>query len=361
MFPIMSFPGMNWLADPAAASAREPAPADQDTAPPPEVSGHKPQAPARFGSTLPIGLALGGGAARGFAHIGILRVLERHGIQPRVIAGTSIGAVVGGIWAAGKLGELEEWALGLTKRNVLGLLDFALGSPGLIGGRRLVQLMRREVGDLVIEDLPIRFAAIATELGTGHEIWLSRGDFVNAIRASYALPGIFTPVKVGGRWLMDGALVNPIPVSAARALGARLVIAVNLNSDAFGRGTVIQDHNASDPAAGVLDEVAAVVDEEKLSIAARLSPERLKRQFFAAPAQDGPRGLSTVMIDAFNIIQDRIARSRLAGDPPDVILSPKLARIGLFEFQRAREAIAAGEEAAERAMADIEHAVRALG
>ncbi|QRG06589.1 patatin-like phospholipase family protein [Xanthobacter dioxanivorans] len=304
-----------------------------------------------------IGLALGGGAARGFAHIGVLKVLEKNRIRPSVIAGTSIGAVVGGIWAAGKLDMLEAWALSLTKRNVLGLLDFALGGAGLIGGRRLVELMRREVGDLSIEDLPLVFAAIATELGTGHEIWLTRGDFVEAIRASYALPGIFTPVKVGGRWLMDGALVNPVPVSAARAMGARMVIAVNLNADVFGRGTVIQDHG------GVVERVAEVaLTDKKAGIAGMLSPDRLRRQFFAGGhVSDGPRGLSTVMIDAFNITQDRIARSRLAGDPPDLMLSPKLGRIGLFEFQRAKEAIAAGMEAAERALDDIQAGMVALG
>jgi NTE family protein len=319
---------------------------DLDAAPPPpKTPDHRPA----------LGLALGGGAARGFAHIGILRVLEKNGIRPRVIAGTSIGAVVGGLWACGKLDALEDWALGLTKRRVVGMLDFALGGAGLIGGRRLVDLMREKVGDVAIEDLPVVFGAIATELGTGHEIWLTRGDFVEALRASYALPGIFTPVNVGGRWLMDGALVNPVPVSPARALGARLVLAVNLNSDVFGRGTVVHDHG------GVVGHVADVaIAGKRRTLMSRLSPDRLRRRFFTAPADDGPRGLSTVMIDAFNITQDRIARSRLAGDPPDLTVSPKLASIGLFDFQRAREAIAAGAEAAERSLDDIAAAVAAL-
>lgn len=339
---------------PASAPSPSPQPAD---AGPPDLGTPAHAAPRTGVAKGPaIGLALGGGAARGFAHIGVLKALDRAGIRPSVVAGTSIGAVVGGIWAAGKLDTLEDWALSLTKRNVLGLLDFNLGAAGLIGGRRLVELMRRNVGGIAIEDLPIVFAAIATELGTGHEIWLTRGDFVDAIRASYALPGIFTPVKVGGRWLMDGALVNPVPVSAARAMGARMVIAVNLNADVFGRGTVIQDHG------GVVERVAEMaVAEKKEGLAGMLSPERLRRQFFAGPSGDGPRGLTTVMIDAFNITQDRIARSRLAGDPPDVMLSPKLGRIGLFEFQRAKEAIAAGTEAAERALEDISSTMVALG
>lgn len=360
----MLLQSLTWRSGPSAsprgASAAGPAPEDAAVSGAPDF-GTPSHPSARTGRRGPlIGLALGGGAARGFAHIGVLKVLERNGIRPAVIAGTSIGAVVGGIWAAGKLGVLEDWALSLTKRSILGLLDFALGGAGLIGGRRLVELMRREVGDVTIEDLPIVFAAIATELGTGHEIWLTRGDFVEAIRASYALPGIFTPVKVGGRWLMDGALVNPVPVSSARAMGARMVIAVNLNTDVFGHGTVIQDHG------GVVERVAeAALTGKKEGIAAMLSPERLRRQFFAGHAahqvNDGPRGLSTVMIEAFNITQDRIARSRLAGDPPDLMISPKLARIGLFEFQKAKEAIAAGEEATERALADIRTSMVALG
>ncbi|MFG1480948.1 patatin-like phospholipase family protein [Xanthobacter sp. V4C-4] len=314
-----------------------------------------PAHPATRATRPALGLALGGGAARGFAHIGILRVLEKNGLSPGVVTGTSIGAVVGGLWACGKLDALEDWALGLNKRRVLGMLDLALGGAGLIGGKKLVDLMRQNVGDLPIEDLPVVFGAIATELGTGHEIWLTRGDFVEALRASYALPGIFTPVNVGGRWLMDGALVNPVPVSPARALGARLVLAVNLNSEVFGRGTVVHDHG------GVVGQVADVaIAGKRRSLMSRLSPERLRRQFFAAPADDGPRGLSTVMIDAFNITQDRIARSRLAGDPPDLTLAPKLGGIGLFDFQRAREAIAAGAEAAERGLEDIAAAVAAL-
>ena len=196
----------------------------------------------RIDSVRRIGLALGGGAARGFAHIGVIRTLVAKGFKPDIIAGTSIGAVVGGCYAAGKLDEFEEWARSLTRRGVLGYLDVSLGGSGLISGGRLAEQLTEAVGDVTIEDLPLRFAAIATEIGTGHEIWLTRGRLADALRASYALPGIFPPVQVGERWLVDGALVNPVPVSAARALGARLVIAVNVNTDLFGRGT---DHPGS--------------------------------------------------------------------------------------------------------------------
>lgn len=300
-----------------------------------------------------IGLALGGGAARGWAHIGVLRVLEKAGIRPDVIAGTSMGALTGGAWAANRLDQLEEFARSMTKRRMFGFMDWRIGGNGLISGGRLANLLELNFGENNIEDLPVKYAAIATELSSGHEIWLTRGNLIHAMRASYALPGIFTPIKIGGRWLADGALVNPIPVSAARALGARVVIAVNLHSDVFGKGTVIQD-------SGPLSE-----DEPPLPAPAT-KPRHLFGNIFGLPRRrvqtpaDGPRGISAVMMDAFNITQDRISRSRLAGDPPDVMISPRLGGVGLFEFYRAEEAIKAGEEAAERALADIVESVAAL-
>jgi NTE family protein len=301
-----------------------------------------------------IGLALGGGAARGWAHIGVINSLVANGIVPDVIAGTSMGALVGGVWAAGKLSELEAWATGINKRRVLGLLDFRIGGAGLISGGRLAELLSRNLGSLEIEDLPARYAAIATELGTGHEIWLTRGNLVEAMRASYALPGIFSPVKVAGRWLMDGALVNPIPVSAARALGARVVIAVNLHADVFGRGTVIQDTLIEPEEERLPDPV------EKARFGNVFRIDRLIRKQMFGGAGEGPRGISSVMVDAFNITQDRIARSRLAGDPADVMISPKLGKIGLFEFHNAPRAIKLGEEATERALCELNDAIAAL-
>ncbi len=292
-----------------------------------------------------IGLALGGGAARGWSHIGVLRVLEEAGIVPDVIAGCSIGAVVGGCYAAGKLEELEAFALSLTKRRVMGLLDFHFSGAGLIAGGRLQRLLDQDLTDRRVETLPIRFCTIATELVSGHEIWLTRGPLVQAMRASYALPGVFDPVLVGGRWLMDGALVNPIPITAARALGADIVICVNLNGEVRVRGTVIQSYDTEEAS-----------DEQEIEEAIEAAPRRWG--IFPTSRADKPRkpnapGIATVMVDAFNITQDRIARSRLAGDPPDVMVAPKLARMGLFEFHRAQECIALGRQATERALPDI--------
>jgi NTE family protein len=291
-----------------------------------------------------IGLALGGGAARGWSHIGVLRVLAEAGIVPDVIAGCSIGAVVGGCYAAGKLDELEAFALSLTKRRVMGLLDFHFSGAGLIAGGRLQRLLDRDLMDQRVEALPIKFCTIATELTSGHEIWLTRGPLVQAMRASYALPGVFDPVMIKGRWLMDGALVNPIPITAARALGADIVICVNLNGEVRVRGTVIQSYDAE------------TTDEQEIEEAIEDSPRRWG--IFPGARAEKPRkpnapGMATVMVDAFNITQDRIARSRLAGDPPDIMVAPKLAKMGLFEFHRAQECIALGRQATERALPDI--------
>lgn len=298
-----------------------------------------------------IGLALGGGAARGFAHIGVVRTLVANGFRPDVIAGTSIGALVGGCYAAGHLDDLEEWARGLTRRRVFGYLDFSLAGSGLIGGFRLAERLRVTLGNATFEQLGIRFAAIATEIGTGHEIWLTRGRLAEAVQASYALPGIFSPVNIGGRWLMDGALVNPVPVSAARAQGARVVIGVNLNTDLVGRGTTISSFGSD------VDDVVAEAAKPR-GLRGMFGGERsLKRQFFGAP---GRPGFPTVMMEAFNVMQDRITRARMAGDPPDAMISPRLGRVGLIDFDRAGEAIEVGAEAAKRALEPIGEVIAAL-
>jgi NTE family protein len=300
-----------------------------------------------------IGLALGGGAARGFAHIGILRVLLEHNIVPDVVVGTSIGAVVGGAYVAGHLDTLETWALALTKRGILGYLDVSLSGAGLIGGNRLALQLENAIGGNYIDKLPKRFAAITTEVSTGHEIWLTRGRLVDALRASYALPGIFPPVRIGGRWLVDGALVNPVPVSAARALGARLVIAVNLNADMLGRGSTISSHGSDEND----ERMRRELNRPRNGFRSMFGPERaVKRQFIDA----GRPGIPTVMVEAFNIMQDRITRARLAGDPPDVLISPRLNEVGWFDFHRARAAIDVGALAAKRALEPIAEAINAL-
>lgn len=263
-----------------------------------------------------IALALGGGAARGWAHIGVLRALDEADVQIGMIAGTSIGALVGGCYLAGKLNELEEFARSLTMRRIAGLLDLTIGGGGLLGGMRLTKRMQEHLVGLNIEDLEHPFIAVATELKTGHEVWVHQGDLITALRSSYALPGIFEPVRCNGRTLIDGALVNPVPVSVCRAYEQTLVVAVNLNYDIFGRSAVVK--HAAGPASG--DPSAKT------------------------PAETSRVGLPGVMVQAFNIIQDRISRSRLAGDPPDLTLHPRINHIGLSEFHRAAESIERGYE-----------------
>lgn len=295
-----------------------------------------------------IGLALGGGAARGWSHIGVLRALEEAGIRPQVIAGTSIGAVVGGCYAAGHLDEIEAFARELTMRRVWGFLDFNLAGTGLITGGRLTERLIETVGGQKIQDLDLSFTAVATEIGTGHEIWLSQGGLANAIRASYALPGIFKPVKIRGRWLFDGALVNPVPISVCRAMGARYVIAVNLNFDLSSRGTLApQVEFDTEPEVEAEIEPSPPLQETGGFNARRL----LQRQLFGR-GENVP-GISTVVVEAFNIVQDRIARSRLAGDPPDAMISPRLHGINLFDFHRAAELIELGAMAAKREIETI--------
>lgn len=299
-----------------------------------------------------IGLALGGGVARGWVHIGVLKRLTTAGYAPHVVAGTSIGAVVGGLYLAGHLRELEDWARSLTPRRLFGFLDINWGGNSLIGGERLARLLREYLGDRCIETLTSPFVAVATELGTGNEYWMRIGTMVDALRASYALPGVFAPVSMDGRWLVDGALVNPCPTSVARAIGGRFVIGVSLHSDHYGRT------GAHPSGAGQID--LGERDERGWpSTVAGLSPDRLLlRKLFGAAGGKPP--LTSTMLSALNILLDRVSRARLAGDPPDVLIAPRVGHLGLLDFHRAAEMIALGEAATEAALPEIEERLALL-
>lgn len=300
-----------------------------------------------------IGLALGSGMARGFAHIGVLKALTRYGIRPSIVAGTSIGAVVGGCYLAGKLDELEAWALSMNRRRIFSYLDFRVRSAGLIGGRKLGNVLEEHFGDMMIEDMKFPYVGIATDLVTGHEVWLRKGRFVDAMRASFALPGIFPPVRHNDRYLIDGALVNPVPVSACQALGARLTIAVDLNGDMIGK--------ASKPNTGYQTVLGFdVFGDPDISEQAEeaLGTSTLTRRMFRRDGNDP--SLFGVMVSSLNIIQDRLTRSRLAGDPPDVHIKPRIGHVGLLEFERAQELIAEGEESVARKLPEIMSATEFL-
>lgn len=300
----------------------------------------------KFGKNNGIGLALGGGMARGFAHIGVIKTLEKYGIRPNIIAGTSIGALVGGCYLAGKMPELEEWARSLNRFRILSYLDLRVKSAGLIGGRRLTYLLEDHFGDMVIEDFPYPFAAVAADLATGHEVWLRHGRVTEALRASFALPGVFPPVLFGNRHLVDGALVNPCPISVCQAQGARMTIAVDLHADMIGKA--VKPGNNFQTVAGfdVFNENDVPADKQEQFLKNPLSSKLFSRE----PASPSLFG---VMVSALGIMQDRLTRSRLAGDPPDVHIKPAIGHIGMLEFERADELIRLGAEACERLMPEI--------
>lgn len=281
-------------------------------------------------TTPRIGIALGSGAARGWAHIGVLKALAAAGLEVAVVCGSSIGAVVGAACAAGRLPELEAFARGLTWRGILGQLDLRVAGGGLIAGERVTRTLVDLIGHPAIESLALHYGAVATELGSGREVWLREGDLGTAIRASMALPGLFAPVPVDGQWLLDGGLVNPVPVSLCRAMGAELVLAVNLNGGIAGRRRPV-----------TLSVADSESESRGLGALLRGSAGNLLAQWLGG-GQAQPSYFD-VLIGAVNIMQDQITRTRLTGDPPDILVQPRLAQIGVMEFNRADEAIAAGE------------------
>jgi NTE family protein len=305
------------------------------------------------GKQAKVAIALGSGAARGWSHIGVLQGLISLGIQPEIIAGSSIGALVGAAYAADEIDRLEAWTRALEWRGILKYLDPTLLGGGLIEGEKLSQLMRQYVQDLTFEDLSRRLGVVATELDTGREIWFQQGPVIEAVRASIGLPGLFTPLKYDGRWLVDGGLTNPVPVSLCRAMGAEVVIAVNLNGDILGR--YFRNSKASegeDESEGKADRLGRLTDQLKSSF--NLRKEELLSRLFGRSR--GNPGLYEVLASSINVMQDRITRSRMAGDPPDIIITPRLSRFGLLEFDRADEAIDEGRAAVER----VRHALEAL-
>ena len=291
-----------------------------------------------------IGVALGSGSARGWSHIGVLRSLQEAGIPVDVACGTSIGALVSGSQAAGFLDPLDRWVRKLSWSHIVGFMDMMIPRSGLVEGEKITGYLRESLADPKIEELAIPFIAVATDLKTGKEIWLREGSLIDAVRASISLPGIFTPYAWNGQWLVDGGLVNPVPVSPCRALGADIVIAVNLNSDIMGKSQVRRmadppsnGRNGASP--GALGRWAAFLNQ---------TAEQGKLSLFQQLFQEQPgRGPSVfdVLTTSVKIMQDAITRQRLLAEPPDILVTPKLAHIGLMEFSRAEETIEEGKRA----------------
>ena len=288
-----------------------------------------------------IGLALGSGAARGWAHIGVIAALEKEGIRPDVVCGCSIGALVGAAYVSGKVVELGEWVSSLEWHDVVGLLDLSFRG-GLIRGEKVLSYCAQHffADDFDAVDRP--FACVATELASGREVWLRDGKLPDAVRASIALPGLFSPVERNHRVLVDGGLVNPVPVSLCRALGADIVIAVELGSGLVGRG-----HGKT---------LAKTILPAEEGLASRLLG-KIGIGNGAPDEADSLPSLADVIASSINIMQMRIARSRLAGEPADVLISPRVAQLEMMEFHRAKEAIDEGHEAVARARTTLLHAL----
>jgi NTE family protein len=293
-----------------------------------------------------IGLALGSGSARGWSHIGVLRTLSEAGIEPDIVCGSSIGALVGAAYVDGDLDRLEEWTRSLTMQTVISFLDFSLSS-GLIKGEKLIEFFRSHFVDRDITALPLPFGAVATDLHSGREVWLREGPVSDAVRASIALPGLFTPYRYQEKWLVDGGLVNPVPVSLCRAMGAEWVIAVDTNSDLIGR------HLSHKPLAKQKkpgnDEPETLAEVVMAQIHSGISQLGLN----SGNNKDKPPAMLDVLASSINIMQVLITRSRLAGEPADVLITPQLGKLGLMDFYRAGVAIEAGRKATEAVLPQI--------
>lgn len=296
-------------------------------------------------TTSKIGFALGGGAARGWAHIGAIRALEEMGIKPDVIAGTSIGSLVGAVYTVGRLDELEDWVLKLRRRDVAALLDINLFAGGLIEGEKLMNTFKAYFSEQDIKDLSLSFGAVATDLSNGNEVWFQDGHLWSAIRASIAVPGLFSPWFYRDRWLADGGLVNPVPISLCRALGADKVIAINLNSN------LISKHFDSFKFKKTKASKEKFLPTDTTDMSEWFTT--LKNRITGIEWNTHP-GIVDVLSSSLYIMQERITRSRMAGDPPDVLLNPRLENIGMMEFERAREAIDEGYKVVQRMQEHIE-------
>lgn len=287
-----------------------------------------------------IGIALGSGSAKGWAHIGVLKALAELGIKPDIVAGCSVGAFVGAAYATGNLSELERWVNSFSSWNLMRLMDISWRRGGLMSGERVFEQSRLLFGATKVEDLDIPFIAVATDLYSGNEVWLKTGNLQDVVRASCSVPGLLAPKRLGDRYFIDGAVVNPLPVNICRSLGADLVIAVDL----YGYPLLLNE-----------DKSESVPDNDNLEQGDEDHHfKRLigsSRDYFNGLTGKNSRdtvrvpNMFAVMSTAMEILEYRQKKSRLAGDPPEILIQPRVAQISSMEFNRAPEAIAAGEEA----------------
>jgi NTE family protein len=291
-----------------------------------------------------IGLALGSGSSRGWSHIGIINALIEQGIVPDIVCGTSVCSLVAASYLSNNLEKLEEWVRSLTKLETARFFEINTSLNGFVNTGRLHHFLNQYVAsdESVIEGFAKQYATVATDLETGREVWLTKGSVLEAVWSSISLPGLFPAIKNNNKWLVDGGLVNPVPISVCRALGADIVIAVNLNGDIVGKHFQ-KPKNIIKQDTGVVGQITDLVTEYAASV------------FSTTKVEDQPPSLFEAIASSVNITQDRITRSRMAGDPPDILLSPKLSHIGLLEFYRANEAINEGKECVQRMLPEIQH------
>ncbi|WP_454782268.1 patatin-like phospholipase family protein [Legionella sp. WA2022007384] len=305
-----------------------------------------------------IGLVLGSGSARGWAHIGVIRELENIGIKPDLVTGSSVGALVGGAYASNNLNEFELWINTLSRVDIIKLFDMRMTGGGFLQGKLLMNAIKKYIGDPNIEELKLPFACVATSLLNGKEHWMREGSLLDAVRASIALPGIFSPFPLKHDFMVDGGLVNPVPISLARAMGADYIIAVNLNSDLVGRhfaphheDTITDNDKCPQKSEDAERDPTITMWASKLKTGFDIKLD----SFISSLRKKKPiePGLFDVLASSINIMQDRITCSRIAEDPPDVLITPKLHHIGLMEFDRAHESIYEGRKATHRVIEEL--------
>jgi NTE family protein len=289
-----------------------------------------------------IGVALGSGAARGLAHIGVMQALETQGLEVHCIAGTSMGAFVGSVYAAGNLRRLAQDFLAFDWKRIASLLDPVLPRSGLIDGQKVAEFLRAYTSRSRIEDLPVRFRAVAADMLTGAEAILDSGDVTEAVRASISVPGVLTPVRTNGRILLDGGLVNPVPVSVVRAMGAEQVIAVDVSHE------VIASRLASLHESATARPVGTGAERLHEALLALNSP--VAEQFWMWLHRESLPSILDVLLSAIYIMQARIAQTNLLRDKPDLIIRPPLGAIKFMDFDRAEEIIAIGYRATREAL-----------
>ncbi|MFP4169101.1 MAG: patatin-like phospholipase family protein [Desulfonatronovibrionaceae bacterium] len=297
-----------------------------------------------------VGLALGSGSARGWAHIGIIRALRDMGIHVDVVAGSSIGALVGAVHCAGGLNRLEQVVLDLDWRGIFNMLDVGFPRSGLLDGRKVARFVRSHVPHTRIEELPCSFCAVCTDIMAGEEVRIDSGDVIEAVRASIAVPGMFTPVKKGERILVDGGLINPIPVSVLQDMGAEVIIAVDLNynlmrSRALRRNSSPESEHLEVPVENkVADNRLFAEWRDRLAATESTVLSQIRRWM----VRDRLPSIFEVMFSSLDVVQRRVSDINLKDFPPDILIRPDLGHLKFMDFNRGNEAIAEGYAAAAR-------------